>query len=61
MRVAATSCSDNLVIKESGNNVKIVVLDRLDVLPTKHEHKLGDLFIDVFQVPSKSVSCKSIL
>ncbi|KAH0825736.1 hypothetical protein J3R83DRAFT_9951 [Lanmaoa asiatica] len=33
---AAASCYVNLVVKESDNNVKLIVLDGLDALRSKH-------------------------
>jgi vesicle coat complex subunit len=52
---AAASCFMNLVIKESDNNVKLIVLDRLDTLRSKHGHILDGLIMDVLQVLSRSV------
>lgn len=52
---AAASCFITLVIKESDNNVKIIVLDRLDTLRSKHGHILDGLIMDVLQVLSRSV------
>ncbi|KAG2022462.1 coatomer beta subunit [Coprinopsis cinerea AmutBmut pab1-1] len=51
---AAASCLINLVIKESDNNVKLIVLDRLEALRTKHENVLDGLIMDVLQVLSHS-------
>ena len=51
--VAAASCFVNLVIKESDNNVKLIVLDRLDTLRSKHGHILDGLIMDVLQVLSR--------
>ncbi|EIW87463.1 coatomer protein [Coniophora puteana RWD-64-598 SS2] len=51
---AAASCFVNLVIKESDNNVKLIVLDRLDTLRAKHEHVLDGLIMDVLQVLSSA-------
>ena len=50
--VAAASCFINLVIKESDNNVKLIVLDRLETLRAKHDHVLDGLIMDVLQVLS---------
>lgn len=50
---AAASCFVNLVIKESDNNVKLIVLDRLDTLRSKHGHILDSLIMDVLQVLSR--------
>ncbi|OLY83489.1 Coatomer subunit beta [Smittium mucronatum] len=44
----------HLVIKESNNNVKLVVLERLDNLRQKHEGLLDDLAIDLLQILSNS-------
>ncbi|KAJ7118746.1 coatomer protein [Mycena epipterygia] len=51
---AAASCLINLVIKESDNNVKIIVLDRLDSLRSRHGHVLDGLIMDVLQVLSSA-------
>ncbi|KAH7920369.1 coatomer protein [Leucogyrophana mollusca] len=51
---AAASCFVNLVIKESDNNVKLIVLDRLDSLRSKHGHVLDGLTMDVLQVLSSA-------
>ncbi|KAJ3514551.1 hypothetical protein NLJ89_g2313 [Agrocybe chaxingu] len=51
---AAASCLINLVIKESDNNVKLIVLDRLENLRTKHGHVLDGLIMDVLQVLSSA-------
>jgi coatomer subunit beta len=42
------------VIKESDNNVKIIVLDRLDSLRARHGHVLDGLIMDVLQVLSSA-------
>ncbi|KAI8063610.1 adaptin N terminal region-domain-containing protein [Gongronella butleri] len=49
---AAASCYIELVVKESDNNVKLIVLDRLRDLHSKHEHVLDSLVMDVLQVLS---------
>ena len=51
---AAASCFINLVIKESDNNVKLIVLDRLDTLRSKHGHVLDGLIMDVLQTLTRS-------
>jgi coatomer subunit beta len=51
---AAASCFIQLVIKESDNNVKLIVLDRLDTLRSKHGHVLDGLIMDVLQVLSSA-------
>ncbi|KAF7970467.1 hypothetical protein HWV62_23875 [Athelia sp. TMB] len=51
---AAASCFITLVIKESDNNVKLIVLDRLDVLRSKHGRILDGLIMDVLQVLSSA-------
>ncbi|KAG2101629.1 armadillo-type protein [Suillus discolor] len=51
---AAASCFINLVIKESDNNVKLIVLNRLDTLPSKHGHILDELTTDLLQVLSSA-------
>ncbi|KAH7909064.1 coatomer beta subunit appendage platform-domain-containing protein, partial [Hygrophoropsis aurantiaca] len=52
--LAAASCFVNLVIKESDNNVKLIVLDRLDSLRSRHDHILDGLTMDVLQVLSSA-------
>ncbi|KAI8341029.1 adaptin N terminal region-domain-containing protein [Chlamydoabsidia padenii] len=49
---ATASCYIELVVKESDNNVKLIVLDRLRDLHTKHEHVLDNLVMDLLQVLS---------
>ncbi|KAF9654103.1 coatomer protein [Thelephora ganbajun] len=49
---AAASTYINLAIKESDNNVKLIVLDRLDNLRAKHGHVLDSLIMDILQVLS---------
>jgi coatomer subunit beta len=51
--LAAASCFVTLVIKESDNNVKLIVLDRLDTLRSKHGHVLDGLTMDILQVLSR--------
>jgi coatomer subunit beta len=53
--VAAASCFISLAIKESDNNVKLIVLDRLDNLRAKHGPVLESLILDILQVLSRSV------
>jgi len=52
---AAASSFVNLIIKESDNNVKLIVLDRLDTLRSKHGHILDGLIMDVLQVLTRHV------
>ncbi|KAL6307672.1 coatomer protein [Sparassis latifolia] len=49
---AAASCYINLITKESDNNAKLIVLDRLDTLRSKHGHVLDSLIMDVLQILS---------
>ncbi|KIJ10292.1 hypothetical protein PAXINDRAFT_164290 [Paxillus involutus ATCC 200175] len=51
---AASACFVNLVIKESDNNVKLIVLNKLDVLRSRHGHVLDGLIMDVLQVLSSA-------
>lgn len=51
--LAAASCFINLAIKESDNNVKIIVLDRLDTLRSKHGAVLDVLILDILQILSR--------
>ncbi|KAG2357927.1 adaptin N terminal region-domain-containing protein [Suillus spraguei] len=50
---SAALCFANLIIK-SDNNVKLIVLDRLDTLRSKHDHILDGLTIDILQVLSSA-------
>ncbi|KAJ2722722.1 coatomer subunit beta [Coemansia sp. Benny D115] len=47
---AAASCYISLALKESDNNIKITVLERLDQLRTRHEGILDDLVMDLLRV-----------
>ncbi|OZJ02582.1 hypothetical protein BZG36_04188 [Bifiguratus adelaidae] len=47
---AVASCYIDLIVKESDNNVKLIVLDRLDDLRAKHEKVLDDLVMDILRV-----------
>ncbi|KAG8905311.1 coatomer subunit beta, partial [Tulasnella sp. 417] len=47
---AAAACFVDLVVKESDNNVKLIVLDRLEALRAKHEHVLDPLVMDLLRV-----------
>jgi coatomer subunit beta len=47
---AAASCYIDLVIKESDNNVKLIVLERIAELQEKHERILNDLVMDILRV-----------
>lgn len=61
--LAAASTYINLAIKESDNNVKLIVLDRLDNLRAKHGHVLDSLIMDILQVlssPDLEVKKKAI-
>ncbi|OBZ68501.1 Coatomer subunit beta [Grifola frondosa] len=51
---AAASCYINLVMKESDNNAKLIVLDRLDSLRSRHGHVLDSLIMDVLQILSST-------
>ncbi|CUA78366.1 Coatomer subunit beta [Rhizoctonia solani] len=47
---AAAQCFIDLVARESDNNVKLIVLDRLEVLHSKHQHVLDPLVMDLLRV-----------
>jgi coatomer subunit beta len=47
-------------VKESDNNVKLIVLDRLDALRSKHGHVFDNLIMDVLQVLSRYFLVKTI-
>ncbi|KAI8982127.1 adaptin N terminal region-domain-containing protein [Mycotypha africana] len=49
---AAASCYIELIVKESDNNVKLIVLDRLEEIRNKHDRVLDDLVMDILQVLS---------
>ncbi|KAM6498891.1 coatomer protein [Amanita muscaria] len=51
---AAAACLINLVIKESDNNVKLIVLDRIETLRSRHGQVLDGLIMDVLQVLSSA-------
>ena len=52
VNTAAASCYIELAVKESDNNVKLIVLDRLEALRQKHEHVLDPLVMDILRVLS---------
>jgi vesicle coat complex subunit len=52
-RLAAAACLISLVVKES-DNVKFIVLDRLDAFRSRHGHLLDGLIMDVLQVLSSA-------
>ncbi|KAJ1664962.1 coatomer subunit beta [Coemansia sp. RSA 1646] len=47
---AAATCYISLASKESDNNIKIIVLERLDQLRTRHEGIIDDLVMDLLRV-----------
>ncbi|KAF8346088.1 coatomer protein [Amanita rubescens] len=51
---AAAACLIDLVVKESDNNVKLIVLDRIEALRSKHGQVLDGLIMDVLQVLSSA-------
>lgn len=51
--LAAASCYIELIVKESDNNVKLIVLDRLEEIRNKHDRVLDDLVMDILQVLSR--------
>lgn len=55
---AAATCYINLVLKESDNNAKLIVLDRFDTLRAKHGHVLDPLITDILQILSR-YSCSA--
>jgi len=48
--VAAAGAFAELIVKESDNNVKLIVLDRFDNLQSKHEHILDAMVMDILKV-----------
>ena len=53
IHAAAATCYIDLAVKESDNNVKLIVLDRLDNLLAKQERKLDDLVMDILRILSR--------
>ncbi|KAF8635297.1 hypothetical protein AX15_000475 [Amanita polypyramis BW_CC] len=51
---AAAACLINLVVKESDNNVKLIVLDRIETLRSRHGQVLDGLIMDIIQVLSSA-------
>ncbi|KAF5352861.1 hypothetical protein D9756_006222 [Leucocoprinus leucothites] len=51
---AAASCLITLVVKESDNNVKLIVLDRIENLRSKHGPVIDGLVMDLLQVLSSA-------
>ncbi|KAG8769704.1 coatomer subunit beta, partial [Serendipita sp. 398] len=49
VKAAATAFAE-LVAKESDNNVKLIALDRIETLHSKHEHVLDNLAMDILGV-----------
>lgn len=56
---AAATCFIDLIVKESDNNVKMIVLDRVEALRSKHEHVLDDMVMDILRVLSACVAFAS--
>ena len=48
--VAAASCFVDLAVKESDNNVKLIVLDRIEMLRQRHEHVMDSLVMDILRI-----------
>ena len=53
---AAAGAFAELLVKEADNNVKLIVLDRIDVLREKFPHVLDGLVMDVLKVLSRCVT-----
>lgn len=49
---ASASCFVELAVTESDNNVKLIVLDRIEALRQKHEHVMDSLVMDILRVLS---------
>lgn len=47
---AAAKCFIELIIKESNNNVKLIVLERLADLEKNNKKVLDDLIMDILRV-----------
>ncbi|KAJ3108429.1 coatomer subunit beta [Phlyctochytrium planicorne] len=52
---AAASCYIELILKESDNNIKLIVLDRIDEIREKHDRVLDDLVMDILRVLARHV------
>ncbi len=50
---AAAGAFVELIVKESDNNVKLIVLDRLNHLRERHPHVLDDTVTDILKVLSR--------
>lgn len=60
---AAAGAYAELIVKESDNNVKLIVLDRFDNLRSKHEQTLDSMVMDILKVltsPDMEVKRKAI-
>jgi coatomer subunit beta len=57
---AAASTYISLAAKESDNNVKLIVLDRLDTLHSRHGHVLDVLIMDIVQILARSAHSSSV-
>lgn len=53
INVAVASCYIELSIKESDNNVKLIVLDRFEDLRAKHGRVLDDMVMEILRVLSR--------
>ncbi|KAL3310812.1 Coatomer subunit beta, partial [Cichlidogyrus casuarinus] len=51
---AVASCYIDLILKESDNNVKLIVMDRLIALRSNNERIIQDMVMDVIQILSSS-------
>lgn len=58
--LAVGKCYIDLAVKESDNNVKLIVLERLDTVRARHEAILDDLAMDLLRVLSSTVTLISI-
>ena len=47
---ASASCLISLILQEPSNNVKMIVLERVALLHSKHEHVLDELVMDILCV-----------
>jgi vesicle coat complex subunit len=59
--LAAASKFIELAVKESDNNVKLIVLDKVNELHQKHEGVLEDLVMEVLRVLSRYFILPSLL
>lgn len=58
---AAAACYNELALKESDNNVKLIVLERINELREKHGKVLEELAMDILRVLTRCVGRDRLL